>query len=311
MGFKVNAYRPGNWNVEPQRSEIAYSEVERISASTKSIMVATGNGPEYISVGDQFPSREGGRLIVRVRYNGADPGVIYYEKGAFYGHHGLYFWKDTWMEAFQTGAHWARGGAMIAMMQVELCMGIMAGAGGKVADYGLTAISVLKMLTEVDVKELLTYIPKVISARSILKRVAPTLYDKIFSMFIEKLLDNAAESVLASATAYLVGRGMGRLGRHKPGKLAETIKDIAGWLKAYIAIRVGSVAGAAAKDLKTIALNIKDEFANGNIKLTEAEATKIANELTTNRAEIERALLELSGVSTSQPAERLEKGFKV
>jgi hypothetical protein len=309
--MSVRVYRPSNWGSEPKRTETSITELEKISPDLPSIMIMTGNGPVGISVGDQFPSRAGGRLILRVRWNGQDPGVFYYEDGKIYGHHGLYFWKDSWMEAFQTGAHWARGGAMIAKLQVELCMGIMAGAGGSVAHWALTATDVLHLLSEVDVKALIVYLPKVLSARKILKQVAPRLYDKLFAKFVDQMIENVGESLLTAATAHFVGRALGRLGRHVPGQLMKTIMDIAVWAGSYLAIRVIALAGMAANDLKTLALEMKTELAKLGIQLSEADAVAIIGEIQKNQKQVLEALKLLQGSDNSESKPMRETGFKV
>jgi len=316
MSFKVKAIRPGSWG-DPQRTETFASEVEKIPSSPNSISLMTGNGIVLISVGDQFPSRVGGRLILRVRWSGTGYGVFYYEDGKIYGHDALYFWKESWMEAFQTGAHWARGGSAIAMFQVELCMGIMAGAGGKVAHWALTATDVLHLVSEVDIVALVKGLPKLLAARKILKSVAPRVYDKLFSAFVDKLLENVGESLVSAATAHFAGRALGRMGRHVPGQLLKTVKDIAGWATMFIILRLVALPALAAADVKTLAVDMKKELAKLKINVTEAEAELMLREMWSNKQKVVEAMRLMEGGAPesaphSAPAsERYQRGNRI
>jgi hypothetical protein len=291
----VRIYRPGA-PLEPQRTETTVTEVEKVPLNPDMIVIGTGNGPVRIQVGDQFPSRAGGRLIVRVRWHSQGAGVFYYEAGKFYGQDALYFWKDSWMEAFQTGAHWARGGALIARIQVELCMGIMAGNLGTAAHWALTATDVLHMLSEVDIIGLIQGLPKLLKARRILKAVAPQVYDKLFAKFLDQMLENIGESLATAAAAHFVGRAIGRLGRHVPGQLVQTAKDIALWAGTFVAIRVMSLAGLAANDLKRLAVEMRDQLKKFNIVLSDAETEALVKELYTNKVKVQEAFQLIQGV---------------
>lgn len=295
---KVRVFRPGSWG-DPKRTETTPAEVEKVPTTPSSITITTGNGNERISVGDKFPSRAGGRLILRVRWNGQEPGVFYYENGKVYGHHALYFWKDSWMEAFQTGAHWARGGAALAMIQVELCLGIMAGAGGRVAHWALTATDVLHLAAEVDVGALIKGIPKLLEARRQMKATAPRLYDKLFSKFMDQLLENVGSSLAAVATAHFVGRALGRLGRHVPGQLMKTIKDIAGWAGTFIALRLVAAASLAAKDFMALALEMKAQLAKQlNIQISDADAEAIVREMWAKKLDVLKTMQLIQGADS-------------
>src|SRR5262245_15065428 len=196
MSGGVRVYRPGS---SIQRTQMSWADVEQMPHYPNFIAFDTGNGKEVISVGDHFPSRVGGRLIVRVRWETDGPAVFFYEQGKLYGQKALYFWRDSWMEAFQTGAKWATGGMLLAQIQVEICLGIMAGYGGAVPHWALTATDVLHAVSELDIPGLIDGIPKLLKARRLLKTYAPQVYDKLFSAFVDKLLENIGDSLATAA----------------------------------------------------------------------------------------------------------------
>ncbi|MBV6430082.1 MAG: hypothetical protein IANPNBLG_00185 [Bryobacteraceae bacterium] len=289
--------------MEPKRREITGVEAQAIPSTPDSITFVTGNGSETIRVGDYFPSRARGRFVLRVRGSGPSAEVVYYESGKVYVHQALYFWKESWMEAFQTGAHWARGSMIVAQMQVELCMGIMAGAGGPVAHWALTATDVIHLFSEVDVIELIRNVPKLLRARRMLKEAAPLLYDKLFSGFVDKMLEGAGQSLMSAATAHFVGRVLGRLGRHVPGQLLKTIKDIAMWAATFVGIRIVAMAGLAASDLKRLGLQMRDELKKLNIHLSDAESEAIVRQIFAHKVEVLKAMqLMMGGDVTDSPS---------
>jgi hypothetical protein len=319
MGTMVRVYRPGSGI---QRTEVAADDVEKIPLSPHTISFQSGNGKEVISVGDNFPTRAGGILILRVQWETGGAAVFFYENGKFYRQLALYFWQDSWMEAFRTGARWATGGMLLAQIQVEICLGIMAGYGGAVPHWALTAVDVLHAVSEMDVRALIDGIPKLIRARRALKTYAPRLYDKLFSMFVDKLIENISESLASAALAHFVGRTLGRMGRHVPGKMLETIKDIARWAAAFIAIRLVAIVGLAAKDLKQMATNLKNELTKMNIQVSEADAEVIIREMLTHKKEILNSMQLMQGqepqaqpqtepkTNEPQKRERIWTGFK-
>ena len=141
----------------------------------------------------------------------------------------------------------------------------------------------MRVVSEVDVIDLIKGVPKLIRARRILNAVAPRVCDKLFSKCMEQLLENVGESLASAATAHFVGRTLGRLGRHVPGQLWQTMKDIAVWATTSVTSRLVSLAGLAARLFNVLAIEMKKELIKLNIVVSEADAEVMAREMLFNK----------------------------
>jgi hypothetical protein len=276
MGFKVTVIRPGPLGLPSDRyaTELSIEEVMKISDKVTHLDFRSGNGPETLNVGDVLPSRVGGRLIVRTWWDGQQPKIAFYENGKIFEQNAIWFLSDSWIEAFQTGAFWARGGATIAQIQVAFCLGMMGAGLGAVSNFALTAINIMEFATSDEFRALKHALPYLLEARDIMQEHYPTLYDAVFAVLFEAWKGSAAKALTMMAVAQLAGRFVGRFGRAESKILLKLIKDLVMYSGFFTVVHALRMAGQAVKPDA-----LKDALAKAGKSISLADAAKIAAEI--------------------------------
>ncbi len=298
MGFKVKAHRPGPLGTQALDRialEVDTSYVEGMSGHLTVLPLETGNGLEVLLVGDILPSRKGGRMIVRVRWDGRNPLVVFYEDGSFFEQNAVWFWSDSWIEAFQTGAFWARGGAELAKIQLEFCLGMMSGGLGWAGAIALPVIDLMQFFTSPEGVFLQHAIPKLNAAEQILLAHFPKTYKFVFEESDREMWRNI-KLMAALGAARLLGRFVGIFGRAASVTRVGTAVSIASTMASFTVTRVGLARAASLKDVAATAKDLQANLMKHKVIVSQADAAGIVLEIAANPTKFQEVMTILQSI---------------
>ena len=298
MGSGVTIHRPGPLGtpgLDRIAQEISPVDVERISESLLVLPFISGNGKELLLVGDILPSRKGGRMIVRVRWDARNPLVVFYEDGRFFEQNAVWFWSDSWIEAFQTGAFWARGGSELAKIQLEFCLGMMSGGFGWVGAIALPVIDIMQFFASTEGVFLVHAFPKLEAAEKIMVSHFPKTYKAVFEASDREMWKNI-KLMAALGLARLLGRFIGIFGRAGSVTKMGTVVSIASTMATFTLTRVALARAASLKDLAATAKDLQANLMKHKISVSEADATGIVLEIGMNPTKFREVMTLLQSI---------------
>lgn len=298
MGFKVSVHRPGPLGTQALDRialDVDISYVESLSGHLTVLPFVTGNGHEVLLVGDILPSRKGGRMIVRLRWDGRNPLVVFYEDGSFFEQNAVWFWSDSWIEAFQTGAFWARGGAALAKIQLEFCLGMMSGGLGWAGAIALPVIDLMQFFTSPDGIFLQHAIPKLNAAEKIMHAHFPRTFKAVFDASDQEMWKNI-KLMVALGIAKLLGRFIGIFGRAGSVTRVGTAVSIATTMASFTVTQVFLARAASLKDIALTAKELQANLMKHKISISQADAEAIVLEIAANPTKFQEVMKLLQSI---------------
>ena len=243
--------------------------------------------------GDVYKTMDGQRIVVKAGYH-----MIFLMNGHYYMQDGRDFMEDVVMDAVIDGFQRAKGMMRLAEVEMAFFMGLAGAAAGGAGFIAVTTVSVGKFLQKHDIGKLAKQIAAFWIARAVLKKVAPTLYDKLFwgtMKLVLKRLPRSVNELSAEDIAGLIGGIVGKLGINAVETTLKQVFTITVELIKFMITKLPVNAGLLlVKDYTKLAQQFQEAFKRMKIHLSNRDAMKIVKEVYDNYDVVKKTLSELA-----------------
>lgn len=250
-----------------------------------------------VTRGQRYIRKEGDRIVL----GATSTDVFFLIDGKAYRQGAFEFTNDVLAGAFEDAGKSAMG--MVRLVEIEMAffMGI-ASAGSAIGFVAVAGTNLIKSLSENDIRGLIKKLAAVYAATSALKKVAPTLHDRLFSwstawdLIVEtgKRLPRSLATLKPEDYAQLLGGIVAKVGVNAAKEGLKQFIGLAVSLLAFIGTKLAPAAvklGAA--DLNKRADELIATLRVFGINLANRDATAITEELHKKRGLIAPILQKL------------------
>ena len=242
-------------------------------------------GPIY--QGRLFSCADGQRLVI----GAGSRFVAFMRNGRYYSQDPWDFAKDVAYDPFVIAAIRSKGLVVFLKIEMALIMGIASGSGAA-GFIAVTTAELGQFFAENDIKGLIKKATAIWTARKILKKTAPRLYDKIFSLRnVVKFIPQAMTELDPEDVAKFTGTLIGKLGAKAAATLIQKIGAVLLTVLIFIKTKILKQAGQVAqRTYVNLAKDVIRAFEQIQVQISEKDAQGIAKEVLANRNEIMRAV---------------------
>ena len=231
--------------------------------------------------------------------------IIYFQKGDLWVQEVNNFRDDLRMSPAHKGTKGALGIANLMEFEVNLLLGIV--AGSSVAGFlTVIEIDIFKfLLTNRDnFEKWYRMIKAILKARSILKTMAPILYEKVFDGFLKQLWSSTSSGMPAALSkpenaGKLTGLMIGKFG-NKLMSIRFTVLGgiwiIFSTMATKLITSVPSAINIKAMEYKKIAQDLIDQLKEMDVSISQKDIQNIFREIEKNPREIKKVFSDLESV---------------
>lgn len=245
-----------------------------------------------VKSGETWLATDGSRLVMTA----SNGGVIYLlsTDGRIYRQSARGFVGEVTTYPFIEGARRAAPMVRLIELEVQFIMGVI-GATSGVGFAVVAGTSILSFVVENRQKftQWSRMVSAIMTARTALKQIAPTLYDKVFDallfVLIKDVLPNAPGAITADGLAKMVGAIVGKLGKKAAeGKFSALtiLATLLGNVAKNCLTAVPKAISITAGEYKQSADKLIETLRSSGVTVTAADAQKIFEEIRQHPKEI-------------------------